>query len=354
MLSADSQAAAPAGSAPDPAVLDGLERAGLLRLPARVLNVLSGPLQSRWSLADDNGAHVWVDVPSAPLTTVPGSDPTSRPPVPLAAGPVHGPQVVAGEEVRLCAGPGRLLGRAYRLPWPGRLLAEQLTTTMAVGATAPDLDRAEADLAATARYLRGLHALGAAELPAPGQAGTMLPGPVRRVAGRVPPDAPAGDPSLRVRLQAALDPTPEAGRALLHGEPSTGQLVVPEAPVGSPEPVAVLLGWTGAVAGPPALDIGHLLGDLLELAVFSGGGSGRGVRLLQLAEAVRTAYDDDRPCDPAFWRLAAQAAAVKVLDHDLRLRAVGMPPGHLLADVATAILDAHGRLGAVFGARSPR
>ncbi|WP_116947186.1 hypothetical protein [Jiangella endophytica] len=299
-----------------------LARAGRPLSPGPA-TVLAGPLLSRWALTELDGARLWLDTPADGA-----AEPAPAPPS-LPAGPVR-----LGVPIAL---PGAGLG--YAVPWPPALLATAVTRG-GPGHPAP------AELGAgLGRLLRDLHDRGSA---APGTA----PAALARV------DAAGSLARTDARLAAAFARVrgawPASPRVALHGEPSTGQLLVAARPAVDDPVLAVLTGWSGRAGGPAWFDVGYLVGDLLEIGQLlhgspEGPDSWTRTAVDSVAAAVRRGYDGGRPLSAAFWRAAADAAAVKVLDHEARIiAAFGPRPdavavlaglGHTVLDTATALME---------------
>ncbi|SDS10429.1 hypothetical protein [Jiangella sp. DSM 45060] len=327
--------AGPAAATVPPALAAGLTAAGVPVLADAT--VLAGPLLARWSLTTVAGGHLWADVPAerttpAAIVRVPRQDGSVRigVPIPLSGGAV-----------------------AYEVPWRPALLAATITAAGPRHPAGPDLG------AGLGRALRALH-------DGPGAVPAAEPAALARV------DATGTLARTDDRLAAALAGVRAGWHAQppapLHGEPSTGHLLVAQQPAADDAVLAVVTGWTGRARGPAWFDAGYLIGDLLEIAhllpadghrapaepagaAVHGSPGGRDpwtrAALFGLAAAVRRGYDGDRPRPAAFWRAAADAAAVKVLDHEARVSAAfGARPeaiavltglGHAVLDAATTL-----------------
>ncbi|SEE19338.1 hypothetical protein [Jiangella alba] len=325
----------PAGPAPatvPPALAADLAAAGV---PVRADSaaVLAGPLLSRWSLTTVAGGHLWADVPAERTT-----------PAAVAEAPPQDPAVRIGAPIPLPSG-----AVAYEVPWRPALLAATITAGAPRHPAGPELG------AGLGRALRTLH-------DGPGTVPAAEPAALARI------DATGTLARTDDRLAAALAGVRAGWHAQppapLHGEPSTGHLLVAQRPAANDAVLAVVTGWTGRARGPAWFDAGYLIGDLLEIAhllpadghrapsgpagaAVHGSPGGRDpwtrAALTGLAAAVRRGYDDDRPRPAAFWRAATDAAAVKVLDHEARVVAsFGARPEAtaVMAGLGHAVLDA--------------
>jgi hypothetical protein len=114
-------------------------------------------------------------------------------------------------------------------------------------------------------------------------------------------------------LRSTLQRAGRAERTAVHGELRTDHVVVPST---SGTPTVAVLGRPGRPAvADPAIDLGSLFGDLFEVALL-------GSRAAAMAaDAAFDGYVDGDPVDDALWSRAAGYAALKVVDHELRLRA---------------------------------
>lgn len=321
----------PTLAAVPPTLAAALARAGH-DLPPEPAPVLAGPLLSRWSFSTVAGEHLWVDVPAQPepgASTAPPSLARGRVQlaVPIVLTDVLSQTPTVGAGVNTS-------GVVYLAPWAPALLATEITSG---GPEHPPTTELGAELGAElGRLLRRLH-----DTPSRTAA---EPDAVRRVLAVDPPgrtDRELGAAWDRVRAGWAAGPA-----VRLHGEPSTGHLLVPSRPERDAEVLAVLIGWTGRPAGPAWFDVGYLIGDLLELAQLTPLKDD----LIELATRVRRGYDGDRPRPAAFWRSAADAAAVKVLDHEARIvSSFGPQPqaSAALSAVGRAVLDQAHDLGPI-------
>lgn len=323
-----------------------LHEAGLADGPLQRVDVLDGPLLRRWSVTTADGEHLWVDQPGPASLQAPG-------PAPLhGAAPAQAPEpaltsalaAVSGDLHGLTAVRLGGTGRAYRLPWRAHLLAALLLAPPSGGGLSAA--RLTEECRALGAFLRRIHA------PVPTGVSAPPPLPVRRVLHDPPTgSAVARSAALRRVAQRCADGRVEE-LSLLHGQPGTGHVLVP-AETSTVRPRAILIGWEGAVAGDPAFDLGHLVGDLLEVGALTPPGAALGPGdLLAAATALRTAYEQapGRPLPATFWASARAAACVKVLDHDVRLhQAFGsaQTPTHLLAALAGELCCPSSALGGV-------
>ena len=296
---------------------------------AAPVRTLAGPAASRASVALTDGRHLWVDQPAdgaAPLGV-----PVTFPAWLLRA---DGASVVMSD----AAAVGGAL--VHETPWPARLLAEQLTSR----AAAPERELG----VALGRLLRALHQAPACALPeqSPHRPAALDRVPAARTSGLAAVDPACGAALERIVAAWSTEPV------VLHGEPGTGHVLVPERPTVGP--LAVLTGWSGGPRGPAWFDVGYLIGDLVEIAHLL-----RGVdreRVLALAAAVREGYDPAGGLPGSFWHGARDAAVVKVLDHEARIAsAFGPRPDtqRFLRAVAHSILDPRSAPGSVLAATTP-
>ena len=106
----------------------------------------------------------------------------------------------------------------------------------------------------------------------------------------------------------------------VHGQPALGHVLV--STEARTAPVAALTGWSSGeecLGGSAALDLGHLLGDMTEIAVLAGlSDPERGDWLRARLIDVRDGYcaaGGAANCDPGFWNRVADGAVLRVLDH---------------------------------------
>lgn len=276
----------------------------------RVHGVLTGPLLTRVSLTTSDGLHAWVDI-------VPGG---GAPPGGVLTTRGSGRIIVPTLMDVVGLGPG------WRLPWPACLLADVGSHGQSWCGTA-DAKLVGHELGV---FLGRLHR---------GSGSGGEPHLIERLA-HPPVGALAGQEtwtSLHREMRHAESCT-------LHGEPASGHILVPLAPLrsGSVEPVAAVLGWSAPVVGDPALDVGHLIGDLIELSILLGA-QVTGPDPRSVACGVLEGYPKDRG-DAGFLNRVQSYAALKVIDHEARLLASGLagggPASEFCAALATAILAA--------------
>ncbi|RZS91373.1 hypothetical protein EV189_0614 [Motilibacter rhizosphaerae] len=255
--------------------------------------------------------HLLVD---APVATAP-PELWQVPPAPAAAYAARVALLRSGP-VSAVAAAAAGDGWAHPLPWPGSTVADDIRT----GRGLPD-----------AEVLRAL--------------GALLAG--------VPDHLPTGDtepPALvRVRARArelpgdlvgpvrdALELLADSARTAVHGQPALGHLVVPAS--GEPARQAVLTWWVGGTSAPAGWDLGHLLGDLLELAMLvAPGAPGTAAGLLAGSRAVVAGHGGTPP-----WYQVEAAALLKVVDHRLRLATLlgaDSAPVRAADAVAATLLD---------------
>lgn len=282
-----------------------------------------GPLLTRWALGDNGGHHLWVDEPG-PLTST-------------ALSAVQPPRHVRVEEMNL-PNPVRLTrGVAWSVPWRPCLLADTDSWSGSWTNAAPDQHVIAG--ASVGRFLRRLHAM-----PPPDRGPGA--GVITRLM-RADVDTLAMRPKWRDRITSLAEHARQAP-ARIHGEPASGHLLVPAYP-DERGPRTSLLGWTAPILGAAALDVGYLIGDLLELSVFCTSRTCR-VVLRRMASGVRQGYLASGPVPHQFWYHAATGAVVKILDHELRLRRAGFTvdadTSLALNSLAQTLIDATSTFGA--------
>ncbi len=257
--------------------------------------VLTAPHLSRWSLTGLDGRHLWVDAPPWWTPTPSVGDSAA-----YTAVPEDGSWALTSPIVR----DGGIV--VHEVPWRPSLLASVL-----VGARTPARDTG-GDVTpaahALSRFLGWLHTVPPGEPPTGRVAGPTW---VDRLAD--PPQASLAARPHWQRLGSRLRDAGDRDRTTVHGELRTDHVLVPSQ-TGDLPAVVVLRVPGQLIVADPALDLGSLLGDLLELALL---GSMPAVRA---AQVVRRGYARERPRDDAFWSRVAGYAALKVVEHELRLR----------------------------------
>ncbi len=299
---------------------------GLIGPTIRPTCRLAGPLAERWSVSDDDNRHLWIDQMQPPTAataavTIGGPLPPAVPAADPARDPIRWPGPVWSNQHTT----------AYRTPWPAQLLADAAVSADPRSLT--QLPRLCRDLGT---FLSRLHA---APRSTTSERCTWV-----QVLARSDDSHALSAQLLWSELIQQLT-SPADHQTVVHGHLVTGQILVPAPgqPVGPTR--ALLLGSRACATGTPEVDLGSLLGDLLELAAFTPNGP----VLLEAARALLCAYDAGRaPAARPARELVSVAAALKVVDHERRLRLAGaVDLGRLLDDVARSILDPSTALGSV-------
>lgn len=259
--------------------------------------VLAAGHLSRWSLPAPGGRRWWIDAPPD-WTPVEGEDYPSGPPTCDSA------SAVLTEPV-----PGPRGALVHEVPWPARLLACLLLERARPGERSDDPDAAQV-CRSVGRWTRRLHD----HPPTRRDPAQAVRTPWTRRLDEPPAGALAARPHWReLRRRLAIAPNPPTVAA--HGELRTDHVLVAltRPPAG---PGVAVLGLPGTLpVADPAQDVGSLLGDLLELAVLGCAPAG------PAAAAFHAGYRElGATPDPGFrWRVAGYAA-LKVVEHELRLR----------------------------------
>lgn len=291
-LTADPRPAAGSRWAP---ALDLLARAGSIGTP-RLDRVVDGPLLSRAAASTDTGRHLLLEVPGDDTVTPPAL--RDGPTDPVIGAAVSQPPTVTATTAVPIGGPAPLAWY-HPTPWPPAVLAE-----VAIAAV-PGRIPGPVTFAALGALLARFHSTG----PVP-RRGEIPP------LSRVLAASRAG--LLTAELAAAVDrirrhtdpPVP------VHGQPALGHLLVP---AGDRDdlPAAILTGWVEAASGSAALDLGHLLGDIVEIAVLVGSSDpDRAAVLRSRVLDVRRGYlEVAGRVGRGFWARVADGALLRVLDH---------------------------------------
>ena len=262
--------------------------------------MLTAPHLSRWSLTGLDGRHLWVDAPPwwRPTPSIGGG-------AALTTDPADGSWAITSPAV----GDDGIV--VHRVPWRPVLLASVL-----LGARSPTGDSLDVVAAAPAlsRLLGWLHTAAPGAPPAARMAGPTW---VDRLA-----DPPVGSLAARrhwQRLRSRLREAGDGDAATVHGELRTDHVLVPAEGVAPPQ-VAVLSLPGQPVVADPALDLGSLLGDLLEVALLGSRPAARAAEVVRQGYARERARSDAFWDSDAFWSRVAGYAALKVVEHELRLR----------------------------------
>jgi hypothetical protein len=200
----------------------------------------------------------------------------------------------------------------YPTPWPPAVLAEVVT-----GAAAGPLPSAGM-FTALGGLLRRLH-----DSTLPVEHRATPPAERLLAAGdRLTP----GQYALAVRILGTRDPV-----VPVHGQPALGHVLVPNGT--SPDgraaggtPAGLVTGWSAGpnrLGGSAALELGHLLGDMTEIAILVGlSDTERGDWLRARTADVRDGYlaAGHRPRCGGFFDRVADGALLRVLDHRATLR----------------------------------
>lgn len=299
-------------SGPDQAVdelIDELVATDALRGRITRSRVATGPLLSRMSLSSARGRHLMLDIARTPAPRVPWLAPTDADDeLPGRLGDarrgVREVRAVVGRQV----GPSPIRAWYHRTPWAPAMFAEIATGTVAGPLPSP------ATCAALGAALAAVHTSG-------GRAGHRISPPLRRLLDH--PDRITPEQRLLAdRILAERDDV-----VPVHGQPALAHVLVPAASADDdPDataveiaPAAVLTGWSPRLGGSAALDLGHLLGDMAEIAVLAGlsdqlRGEWLRARLLDVRDGYCTAADTPK-LDARFWNRVADGAVVRVLDH---------------------------------------
>ena len=319
-----------------PSILLALAEQGVLRGRVSTLRVATGPLMSRIAVTSTRGSHLVLDVPGdpsipAPAMSGPGMDRLSR----ALRRPVAKADEILAVGATSVAG-GQVRSWYHRAPWPPAVLAEVVTRPADGPLPSPTT------FAALGALLARLHG---AALPV-----EYRPSPVTRRLRSTADRLTARQRALLVNILDRSDPV-----VPVHGQPALGHVLVraggragageqsvgrPDEPAGHPEqsagnpeqsagypekpatPAAVLTGWpAGAdcLGGSAALDLGHLLGDMTEIAVLAGlSDPARGDWVRARVIDVRDGYcsaGSPPDSDEAFWNRVADGAVLRLLDH---------------------------------------
>lgn len=300
-------------------VLDALVTDGVLSAPVTRSRVTSGPMMARIAVSSAAGEHLVLDV-SRNTSVVPpacGGPAMDRLVRATARTDSAGAAPVAAEHV----GTQSVSAWFHRTPWPAAMLAEVVTGAVAARLPEP------AVFAGLGALLARLHA---SDLPVEHR---MAP-PLQRVVDGVD-NLTADQHDTALRILGASDPA-----VPVHGQPALGHMLVPVEPT-DVAPTAVLTGWSDRLGSSAALDLGHLLGDITEIAVLVHVSDRMQARWLRARIAdVRDGYcaaADPRALGGTFWDRVADGALLRVLDHRAtlcRLLGPGAPPVRLADRVA--------------------
>lgn len=264
----------------------------------RIQHLLQSPRRTYWSINAGHEVSLWlqsspgsVDERTVLNVPVDTTRPFARAPALEFAPRV--PQNAAGLEAWLVPGEGVLLGHYV------------------YGAT-KSIPEVECLVSIGRRLGRGL-----AQLHGGGPAwpGTATPGALSRLISTSHSLEPAARRSLTRILDAGL-----VKACVVHGAPASASIHV--GPGRVPASVCLLMPAAWAQASP-AFDVGHLLADLVELAQMPSVGDVQISALVDMAEAVRSSYEDSvtRGLPTDFWSDVLAAAQVKIVDHRERLAA---------------------------------
>jgi hypothetical protein len=324
--------------------------AGVITAPLARSRVSRGALLARHSLTSAVDEHLVLDQPiedvlAPAMTTDRLEELLGRAAnATVAATPAH-------------PAPG---GWYHRTPWPAVMLADVLAAT-----DPPPFDRAVCP--ALGEFLARLHAA-----PARTPLTVASPPLTRLRASRAHltagqwewvRDVTAADGAVvPVHGQLATGHVfvPEPGLLAFPGADRTGRLTptpIASTPIAS-TPIATVTGWTSGLVGCAGLDLGHFIGDLIELAVLlTPTAPDRSAALLAAVPATLGAYaaSANRELDDAFWDRMHTGAVLKVLDHRARISRLPDPPAQplLAADLIAADL-ADGRLAATLRKGRPQ
>ncbi|MFR0358363.1 hypothetical protein [Streptomyces sediminimaris] len=214
-------------------------------------------------------------------------------------------------------------------------------------------DRLTGALHGTGRLLRALHDTpGRGERPAEVAGRTGPPGPARLAAWMDTGAGPRAAARLHGLLRARFGPRrwavlrswcaglaePAPGDVLLHGAAGTGSVIVAEERSGPAADSALLTGEDLA-PGPPAFDVGWLLGEFLELRMTAARkGATPRPPLTELPAALLDGYGGADPVT------AGRAAVLRIATHahDFAAYMGWHPELGLYADALPAYVDGEG------------
>jgi hypothetical protein len=275
--------------------------------------VVTGPLLSRVALSSAGGEHLMLDIARTNAPRVPWLADAAGCRIGSSDHPAPADTVTA--VLARTVGPQPIRAWYHPTPWAPAMLAEVATGSAAGPLPAP------ATFAALGAALARVHA-GA------GAADYRLPPPLQRTR-QASDRLTAEQRAILDRIMAGHDPV-----VPVHGQPALAHVLVPDDPVDSvragttggrgPGPgtataAAVLTGWSPWLGGSAALDLGHLLGDMTEIAVLAGlSDPARGAWLRSRLVDVRDGYrlaDGPFGSDPQFWARVADGAVLRLLDH---------------------------------------
>lgn len=300
--------------------------------------IATGPLLSRVALSSAGDRHLmldialtgsprvpWLAADSATADTADTEDTEDTEPAgrPAGARSDHQPSGTVTAVLARPVGPLPVRAWYHPTPWPPAMLAEVVTGAVPGPLPTP------ATFAALGAALARAHAHAPAEGHGSTVTGRCLPPPLQRVTDALE-RLTTDQHHLVNRILAGRDPV-----VPVHGQPALAHVLVPaDAPAslrpGAVTPGAVLTGWSPRLGGSAALDLGHLLGDITEIAVLAGlSDPGRATWLRSRLADVRDGYcsvPGAAEHDPLFWDRVADGAVLRLLDH--RCTLVGLLGPH--------------------------